>query len=127
MAWPPTDWAAALEYVLQVEGTQNGVFQDVHVFRLKLYFNRILNKEAIISEVLSYATGLAVVRLMTIVKDDEGAFKIGVRLKNLLIFEDSLEPLWNEFENVSALLIRVLDCKTTTIALANDARVACDL
>ena len=117
---------ALSDYVFQVEDIRTGDFDDIHGSRLKYYHDPSLDAEAILPHVISSETGMVVQRLLGLVEADDG-LKVRIRWKGLPESEDTEEPLQNVYEDVPALLEKLLNRKNTPVDLADKARRALDL
>ena len=109
------------DYVYTVEHLRNGLTDDTHGTCLKFYRNRSLETRLVMSHVLSYESGMPVARLMRLIDTADG-FKVLIGWKGLPNSEDSAEPLVRVFEDVSQMLVRLVDRKTTPPDLAEKAR-----
>lgn len=70
------------DHVFQVEDLRNGAVEDIHGSRLKFFHDPSLDKEAIMSHVVSSETGMPVQRLMRLVEADTGLM-VQVRWRGL--------------------------------------------
>lgn len=114
------------DYIFRVEDLRNGNCEDIHGTRLKFYADADLDKEAIMSHVLSSETGMPVSRLLRIVEQDRKLYN-WVRWKGLTTNDDTMEPLECVYEDVPKLTLKLLDGKSTPTNIRAKARAALGL
>lgn len=112
---------ALSDYVYQVEDLRNVSVDENDASGLKFYHDASLGTEAIMFHVLSSQTGMPVVRLLKLVQDDEKRF-IQVRWKCLSKSEYTFEPLARMYEDIPAMVLKLLRRKKTLSELAAKAR-----
>ena len=112
---------ATSDYVYTVQDLRNGTTSDAHVTRLKHYTDSSLDERAIIEHAIQSEHGMPVARLLKLVKNDSG-IGVLVRWKGLSSSEDTVEPLQQVFEDVPALLQKLLTRQNTPSELASEAR-----
>jgi transposase InsO family protein len=108
-------------YVFQVEDLRNGQVAEAHGTRLKFYADSSLDQAAIMSHVLSSETGMPVSRLIGFV-DEPSGLKVQVRWKGLPPTEDTFEPLERIYEDVPALLLKMMSRKNAPAKLVAKAK-----
>lgn len=106
----------------QIEDLRTVQFDEAHITPLKFYHEASLDQEAIMSEIVSYETGMVVSCLMSIVTDEEGSLKVHVHWKGMPNSEDILEPLQRLHENVPMILLKMLNRQSTPSHLAPRVR-----
>ena len=109
-----------------MQDLRTGLCDGIHISRLPFYDDPSLDEKAIMSHVLSSETGMTVQKLLRLVRNPEG-FHVLVRWKGLPSSDDTLEPLRNVYEDVPAMLKKLLERKTTPTHLANDEKQALEL
>lgn len=60
------------DFVYQVDEPRNELAEEVHVYRLKLVHDSSLDKEVIMSHVISSGIGMSVQRIMHLVESNAG-------------------------------------------------------
>ena len=109
------------DHVYQVEDLRNGELTEVHVSRLKLFRDSVIDEEAIMSHVLQSETGMVVTRLLGI-EETENGYHVRVRWKGLGPDEDTLEPIAQVYKDVPELFEKLLQRKSTPKDLAEKVR-----
>lgn len=108
-------------YIFQVEDLRNGQLDDIHGSLLTFYSDSSLNRTAIMSHVISSETDMPVARLMKLVETESG-LQVQVRWKGLTNADDTLEPLCHVYKDVPKMLLRLLNRKNISRALAAKAK-----
>ncbi len=85
------------------------------------YSDAALDTESILPHVLSSETGMPLSRLLGLKKGKKGLF-VQVRWKVLPHEEDTLEPIVKVYEDVPAMLKKLLDRKSTKPSLVTEAK-----
>ena len=109
------------DHVYQVEDLRNGELTEVHVSRLKLFRDSVIDEEAIMSHVLQSETGMVVTGLLSI-EETENGYHVRVRWKGLGPDEDTLEPIAQVYKDVPELFEKLLQRKSTPKDLAEKVR-----
>lgn len=108
-------------YVFQIEDHRNGSMDAVHGCRVQFCHDPSLDKEKIMSHVISSETGMPLSQLLKLVDKKKGPHFL-VRSKGLENSEDSLEPLAQIYSDVSKMLLRLLRRTSITFLLAKRAK-----
>lgn len=90
-----------------MEDLRNSVLTNVHASRLKVYSDSSVDSKVFLSHVIHSETGMQFQRPLRLVGTDDG-IKVHIRWKGLLSTEDKFEPIQQVYEDVSALLEKIL-------------------
>lgn len=104
-----------------VEDLRNGLLEEIQETCLNFYHNPSLKKEAIISRVILFRTGMLVQRLLGLQNPNEGLV-VQIRWKGVLCFKDALEPAWRVYKDDPGLFKKLLDRKFTSKDLMRKAK-----
>lgn len=99
-------------YIFQGEDLCNGQLEDLHSSRLKLFPDTAVNETHIMSHVLQSQTRMVVSRILSVGETPDSLF-VRVCGKGFETSEDSLEPIAGVYEDVPAILERLLLHKIT--------------
>ena len=118
--------AIVFPFVYTVRDLRNDHLDDIHICRLRYYQDSSLNCEAILSHVLYSETGMEISRLLNLEDTSEG-IKVKIRWKGLSSSEDTHEPLLQVYEDVPAMVKRLLNRKSIPKGIARRAKRALGL
>lgn len=108
-------------YVYEVEDPLNGTKTDIHVICLKFYTDSLLETEAVMSHVVSSATGMPFQRILKIV-ESYNILMVQVRWKKFRKNEETIETFLKVYKDVTQLLLMLLARKNTPADVAAEAR-----